>query len=351
MAIDHIEPAGCLCVRSFDEGRAMWNEMLTRCPTATLYHQNTWLELLERAYGFRLHVVTLEDLRYVVAACVFARIKTPLLRRRFVALPFSDFCPPLALSEDAELRLMQAMKRRTYPGAALEVRGVGIPAEGWECVERFVNWTLSLEPGLTTIERGLSTNFRRNLRRAARENIVVSRGSGEDYLQRFYRMHLLTRRKLGLPAQPWRFFKLLHEIFAASNDVEVWVASRSGRDIAGTVMLRTGKQIYYKWGARRPGDDSRANHLLIWNALEEYCSNAESIDLGRTDIRNDGLMRFKKELGASASTIPYSYSPRAPQEISAEALSGARKAAATIWRNLPVSAARLLEQAFYRYLA
>jgi hypothetical protein len=210
--IDHTVQAGCVHLRSFDEGRAIWNEMLTRCATAALYHQNPWLELLVRAYGFRLHLVTLEERRHVVAACVLARIKNPLLRRRFVSLPFSDYCPPLAVSKDAELRLLLALKGRTLPGAALEIRGVETAAEGWQCVEHFVNWTLSLEPGLTTIERRLSTSFRRNLRRATRENVVVSRGAGRDYLRRFYRMHLLTRRRFGLPAQPWLFFKLLQEI-------------------------------------------------------------------------------------------------------------------------------------------
>lgn len=349
--IDQIEPTECVRVLSFDEGRVTWNEMLTRCATATLYHQNSWLELLVRTYGLRLHFVTLEEREQIVAACVLARVKSALLRGRFVALPFSDYCPPLALSKDGELRLLQALKRRTGPGAALEVRGVGIAAEEWQCIERFVNWTLSFEPGLAAIARRLSANFRRNLRRATREDIVVSRGAGEDYIRRFYRLHLLTRRRFGLPAQPWRFFRLLHHIFGPSKDIEVWVASRSKRDIAGIVLLKTGKQLYYKWGARLPGDDSSANHLLLWNAFEEYCRQAETIDLGRTDINNHGLMRFKKELGASAVSMPYSYYPRAPRHISAEALSGAHKVAATIWRKLPIAATRLLGGAVYRYLA
>ena len=346
-----LKPAGCLRVRTFAEGRAIWDEMLTRCAITTLYHQNSWLQLLNRAYGFQLHLVTLEERDQVIAASVFACVGVPFAQPRFVSLPFSDYCPPLALNAEVELRLMQALKGRAFPGAPLEVRGVATTAEGWHRAERFVNWTLSFEPGLNTIERRLSTNFRRNLRRATRENIVVSRGAGQDYLSRFYRLHLLARRKFGLPAQPWRFFKLLHRLFAASDDVEVWIASRAGRDIAGAVILKTAQRIYYKWGARRPEDDSRANHLLLWNVFEKYCSNTESIDLGRTDVSNNGLMRFKKELGAHALSMPYSYYPQAPQLISAETLGGVSRTAANIWKNLPIPATRLLGRMLYKYLA
>lgn len=333
----------------FEEGRAIWTEMRTKCATTTLYHHHSWLELLNRAYGFSLHLVTLEENRGVVAACILARTKTPLVRR-FVSLPFSDYCPPLSLDDEAAKRLMKALMERAFPAAALEVRGIGA-AEGWHCAERFVNWTLRFEHGLTTVERGLSPNFRRNLRRAVRENITVCRGAGEDYLRRFYRMHLLTRRRFGLPAQPWRFFKLVREIFGPSNDLGIWVASRGGRDVASVVLLSAGNKVYYKWGARRPGDDSRANHLLMWNAIEDHCSRAHMIDLGRTDTRNHGLMRFKKELGANATSLQYSYYPRAPNQVSAEALDGVHKSVAAVWSHLPIFATRLLGRAVYRYLA
>jgi len=336
-------------VLPFDEGRPIWTEMLTKCTTATLYHQDSWLELLNRTYGFALHLATLEENACVVAACILARTKVPL-RRRFVSLPFSDYCPPLALNDHAALGLMEALAHRSFPGAAIEVRGAGA-APGWHRAERFVNWTLHFEPGLAEVERQFSMNFRRNLRRAARENIVVSRSSAEDYLRRFYRMHLLTRRRFGLPAQPWRFFILLREIFAPSNDLEIWLASRGGKDVAGAVIIRAARAVYYKWGARQPGDDSRANHLLMWNAIEYYCSRTDMIDLGRTDVGNSGLMRFKKELGASATSIPYFYHPHAPKQVSAEALGGARKSVAAIWKNLPIFATRFLGRAIYRYLA
>ena len=117
------------------------------------------------------------------------------------------------------------------------------------------------------------------------------------------------------------------------------------------MLLSAGNTVYYKWGARSPGDDSRANHLLLWNAIEDYSSGKHLLDLGRTDTRNHGLMRFKKELGANATSLPYSYYPRAPYEVSPEVMGGARKSVTAVWSHLPVFATRLLGRAVYRYLA
>jgi hypothetical protein len=76
-----------------------------------------------------------------------------------------------------------------------------------------------------------------------------------------------------------------------------------------------------------------------------------AIDLGRTDTGNHGLMRFKRELGAEAMPLPYSFRPRLPNSVSSEVFSGRQKVIATIWRHLPVSVGRVIGAAAYRYLA
>jgi Acetyltransferase (GNAT) domain len=332
----------------FEEGRVTWTAMVGECANAALYHQPAWVDLLSAAYGFSPFLTILEEQGRVVAACVLARTKSPF-GRRIVSLPFSDFCPPLALNDEAATRLMKALTHH-MSGAVLEIRGIKYAPE-WASHEHFALVTLCLNRGLKEIERGLSVNFRRNLRRAMRENITVSHSNTKDELRRFYRLQILTRRKFGLPAQPWRFFNLAHKMLASPCALDVWIARRGGREVSSAVLLRAGEKVYYKWGARLPGDDSRANHLLLWNAIEEYRSLANSFDLGRTDTRNHGLLRFKMELGGTIAPLAYSYYPYAPSDVSPEALSGVRKSVSVIWSNLPIMVTRVLGRAFYRYLA
>ncbi len=335
-----------LRLRPFTEGRAQWHELLNTCPGATLYHRDSWMQLLVRAYGLSLWLATLHQGSNVVAGCVFARAP---LSRRFTSLSFSDTCPPLAKEPGAAHRLLDALVAQAPSHRSYEVRGIGGMA-GWETVECFANWRLSLDRPVARIEEAQAVNFRRNLRRASRETIKIDRGSGIDLLERFYAMQVESRRHLGLPAQPWRFFDLVREIFAADGNFEVWIARENGQDAASAVFLRDGDVVHYKWGARRLNYRSYANHLLFWNAIEEYAPRARLLDLGRADVRNQGLMRFKAELGASASPLPSSFYPRAPRQVSAEVLTGGRAILARIWSRLPVFATQIAGRVVYRFL-
>src|SRR5260370_21420944 len=166
-------------------------------------------------------------------------------------------------------------------------------------------------------------------------------GRGVGDFQRLYGMQLESRRRLGLPPQPWRFFKLAWETFAADGNFEVWTARENGEDVASAIFIRDGDVVYFKWGARRLNYRSNANHLLLWNAIEEFAARARTLDLGRADVRNEGLMRFKAELGATASPLPCSFYPRAPSQVSAEVLTGTRALMARIWSRLPIFATRV----------
>lgn len=335
-----------LRLRPFKEGRALWHELLDSFPGATLYHRDSWLQLLDRAYSLPLWLATIDQDATVVAGCVFARAP---LSRRFISLPFSDSCPPIARDPAAAHWLLNALIAQTPSNRAYEVRGIGGVAS-WETVECFADWRLNLDRPLARIERALAVNFRRNLQRTSRQAIRIERGNGVDLLERFYAMQLESRRRMGLPPQPWRFFKLTREIFAAEGNFEAWIAREHGEDVASAVFLRDGDVVHYKWGARRFNYRSYANHLLFWNAIEEFAPRTRILDLGRTDVRNEGLMRFKKELGATASPLPFSFYPRAPKRVSAEVLTGASAMLAGVWRRLPIFATQVAGRVVYRFL-
>ncbi len=116
------------------------------------------------------------------------------------------------------------------------------------------------------------------------------------------------------------------------------------------MFLGDGDVIHYKWGARRTKNRSYANHLLFWNAIQDFARRARILDLGRADVRNEGLMRFKAELGASSVALPSSYYPRVPRQVSPEVLTGGHALLARIWSRMPMAATRLAGRYVYRYL-
>jgi hypothetical protein len=351
MINQHAAVAGArFAVQPFALAQETWRRALATLPGSTLYHRPRWLSVLSRSYGLRLWLAVLERDAELLAACVLAQSRKPFGTGRFIALPFSDSCPPLARDGDAMDEMLRQMALDETLGRGCEVRGVGAPRP-WQTSNFFAIWTLELARPMAEIERHYGRGVRRKLRQAGEAGVTIESGADAALVKRFHTLQVETRLRLGLPAQPLRFFKLIHEIFGATGDMEVWIASHRGRDLAGSFLLREGDCVHYKWSARRLLEPSSANHLLTHATIEHLAGRARLVDLGRCDVRNSGLSRFKREWGAEPHPLPYSFFPLAPSHVSSEVLSGPRRAMSNLWRHLPVPAARILGSALYGYFA
>lgn len=335
-----------LTIRPFTEARMAWRGLVQGNPLASLYHSEKWIELLRRAYGLRIVLARVDSPQGEGAACVLAHSRNPL-RRRLTALSFSDACPALGglRARDALLSGLAALQCEL---GAIELRGVAAP-EPWIQLDHFALWTLDLSKHASVLERSLSTNFRRNVGRAVHHGVNLERGQGNDLIERFYRLNVESRHRMGLPSPPLRFFRATAKLF--SGEFDIWIASRARRDLAAVLLLRHGARLYYKWSARTAGESYGAGHLLLWNIISESASRFEYFDLGRADRRNHGLSRFKREVGAVPAPLPCSFLPRAPHPVSAEHLSGLSLLASSAWKRLPRPIARALGGAVYGLLS
>jgi hypothetical protein len=333
--------------KPLSEAAEEWEQLLLDAPGALLYHSRKWIEVLRKAYDLKPTVVlAVDQAGNTGAGCIFATVGLPL-RRRSVALPFSDSCPPIAVDKSAARELILALRNNALARGGFELRGVAA-SEPWQVVNCFVDWHLPLRGSLASIQAGASKHFARQMRHAVKEGIAIEHGSDLNRLKRFYRLMLLTRRRQGIPPPPFRLFESVEEVFGSA--CETWLATKQGKDLAGLVVLRYGDRLHYRWGARID-DPSGANHLLFWNLIEKYASDFRVLDLGRTDYRNAGLCRFKRELGAVSAPLSYSYFPSVGEQVSAETLSGPARLASRVWRHLPLPVTRVLGTAIYRFCA
>ena len=113
-----------------------------------------------------------------------------------------------------------------------------------------------------------------------------------------------------------------------------------------------GDTLHYKWSARDSDETGRGRSsadLVVSRTLGRKLS---CLDLGRSDIRNSGLNRFKRGLGGHSSPLPYAFFPIAPHyPSSSEVLSPKRRVLTDVWRHLPEPLRRAIEQFAYRYLS
>jgi GNAT acetyltransferase-like protein len=330
-----------------EQARGEWDALTGSHPEATIYHRGPWLEVLRRSFGVRPSVAMIDDSSSTKAACLLAQGNP--IRRSLISLPFSDFCPPLAVNDSARESLLSrlaAIQNRPR----LELRGVagGYP---WNVLDHFQRWTLDLSRPFQAIEKAADRETRRHLRRAREAGVTVECSRGAEAMDFFFNLQLESRRRLGVPSQPLKFFRTVHEVFAQRDSIEVWFALHQGKRIAAVVVLRDGHDLHAKWSARAVGSPDGASHLIFMSIAEHHAKHASSLDFGRTDSRNRGLSRFKRELGATPTDLPYSYFPLMPAVTSAENLTGVWQTASRVWRNLPLPVARVLNNVTYRYLA
>lgn len=330
-----------------------WRDLLERTRDATVFHHPAWLRLLQGAYGYRITAccVTGEDGR-LLAGLPVAEVASRLTGRRLVALPFSDLCPPLvardapAGSERALSEALQALQRRG--GVPLEVRGTGEVLRDEPPGQRFRRHVLALSPDVAAVERRFKKpQVARGVRRARREGLHATIGDDRASLEAFYRLHVATRRRLGVPTQPRRFVLAFERLFADGLGFVLEVRHQE-RPIAAAVFLTAGDTLLYKYGA---SDERfwglRANNLLFMEAIRWGCEHGmRRLDFGRTHWHHESLRAFKLAWGSEELELRYRHvGGAAPGGRSARA----ERVLASVIRRSPPAAGRVLGEVLYRH--
>jgi CelD/BcsL family acetyltransferase involved in cellulose biosynthesis len=329
-----------------------WMDLLVRSPDAAVFHHPGWLTLLRATYRYRLTACAVAggDGR-LAGGLPIAEVSSRLTGRRLVALPFSDLCPPLLASDasaDAAQALGEALdafqRRRRLP---LEERGTGAVLDGALPGERFRHHVLRLEPDVAAVDRRFAkAQVRRGVRRARREGLRAVRSTDRPALEAFFRLHVATRRRLGVPTQPRRFILAFEHLFARGLGF-VLLVSNDERPIAAGVFLTLGDTLLYKYGA---SDERflglRPNNLLFMEAIRWGCEHGmRRLDFGRTHWDHESLRAFKLAWGAEEHELRYRYLGAAPGGRSGRATS----VLAAVIRHSPPGTGRAIGEVLYRH--
>jgi CelD/BcsL family acetyltransferase involved in cellulose biosynthesis len=280
-----------------------WTAFASTAPGATAFHHPAWLRVLRESYGYPgLVLAALDGAGAVAAGLPVLRVARPG-RAAWVALPFTDHCPPL-VRDDASLEALTHGIARWPAGrpARLEVRAALPLGSGWEPVEVGVRHVLSLEGGPEAVERRLPRPVVRHVRAARRGVLQVRVTHAAAALDAFYRLHLRTRRRLGVPVQPRRFVAALwRHLVEPGLGFAVLAERPGGPAVAAGLFLAAGAGCaIMKFSASDPSVwHLKPNHLVTWAAVEHACSlGCSELDFGRSELHHEGLRRYKASWGA-----------------------------------------------------
>src|SRR5437588_6493154 len=188
-----------------------WNAFVRDCPTALPFHHPSWSGLLGDCYAYSAAAMAVVDRRgQIVGGIPVVDVRKPFGARRYVGLPFTDYCPLLSTgSPRADVAQAISNGAARLRLNALEIRDALPPGEHVHTTASAVRHTLALSGGPDSVAHGVSKHHRRNIRRAEQSNLTLRQGTSRSEMRAFYRLHVMTRQRLGVPVQPWGFFDSL----------------------------------------------------------------------------------------------------------------------------------------------
>lgn len=338
---------------ALDVDDSRWIEFIESHQDTTAFHHPSWARLIAECYRYRAFALARLDLQgRVIAGMPVIEVGGAFRRRRWVSLPFTDWCQPLARSEAPGTDLVEELDaaRRQAGVSQLEVRA-HLAGDGAHASPVAVVHRLRLDPDPDCVYRRFKRlSVRKGITRAERHGVVIRQGESHLALTDvFYRLHLQTRRRLGVPAQPRRYFDLLWHHMIEPGRGFVLLAYTDGTPIAGAVFLAWNGTVIYKYGASDTRFwDLHPNHLVMWTAIRWGCAHGfDTFDFGRSELHHKGLRQFKSGWGTEQSLM-YTTIADHPAPPPEHRLQGA---AGPVIRRCPLWVCRAVGQLLYRYAA
>jgi len=332
-----------------------WDELVVSHPNASIFHDRSWLETLNRTYGYEPYVLTSSPFDQPLEnGIVVCRVSSWITGARLVSLPFSDHCAPLLEENDKAEEFIHWMQDACdlQKWRYVELRPLAAPCrEGNGLQPSCSYWfhELDLDRGLDQLFAQLHKNsFQRKIQRAEREGLTHEIGRSQQLMDEFYRLLMRTRRRQRLLPQPRAWFRNLRECMR--DKIQIRVARKGETPVAAMLTLHRGSTVVYKYGC----SDEKFHNLggmpfLLWKLIEgSKASGTERIDFGRTDLSNEGLIAFKDRIGASKRLLTYYRYAKTPKRGVA-ALSDSR-ALRQFFTLLPEAVCSLAGRILYRHL-
>jgi len=296
---------------------------------ASIFHQSAWVHVLAQTYGYKplfLAQVKAGEAGGSKAASILLdpaasarppttallpllEINSALTGRRGVSLPFTDACEPLGRDLEDIRRLVTAAVEwaHAHSWRRLELRGGSEAFPELPPATTFYGHTLDLTPSESDLLKQTDSAVRRAIRKAEQSGVTVEFSSSPEAVETFYRLLAYTRRRHGVPPQPFTFFHNLQRRILAPGQGTIATATFNGQPIASALYLFAGQSVIYKYGASDERHQQvRANNLVMWRAISTFARQGyTTLDFGRTSLDNPGLRSFKLSWGTRETTEHY----------------------------------------------
>lgn len=385
-----------------------WDAKLAAFPQATLFHTAAWARILRQTYRYDPTYLVVGDPEKPQAVFPLMDVRSWLTGHRGVSLPFTDECAPLCHSPEEVSLLLEAaislgrslrwktLELRTALFPSLSSRSPSLPlspsllppVSPYQPSTSYWSHRLALTSDTASLFSRFDSATRRAVRKGEAGQLQIEVATSLTAIRSFYDLMCQTRRRHGVPPQPWSFFENLQKIILALGKGCIVLAKRSepatctravpaqqkdddppsipwaggtqppptpiiesSVPVAGAVFLYSGRTVHYKFGASDEAQQQlRANNLVMWHGIKWHAQRGfTSLDFGRTSLHNEGLRRFKLSWGTEERRLGYTKIDLS----SGRYLTAPDRASGwqtPVFQKLPIPLSRLIGRILYRHM-
>ncbi len=298
-----------------------WDTFVENHPWGWITHLSAWRQVLERCFPhIKGHYLALVDEdNHIKAGLPLFSVKSWLMGNRLVSIPHATLCDPLVSNQGQMDRMMSAALTLAKNMGMEQVEIRTLMSTGLCNNKKFDarNYYKHHSLSLTRKPEELMKNFhrtcvRQRITRALSSELKVVTADEPSYLAVFYRLYVHTRRRVGLPPQPLRFFDDLWQTFYPQGRISLLLAFYRNQPVAALILFKFGKRISAEFAASyETFKHMSPNHLLFWTAIQMACREGyEIFDFGRTSPLSRELMDFKSRWGTTVMELPQYFYPR-----------------------------------------
>ena len=286
-----------------------WNDLLRTHPDATFFHTSNWAKVLCDSYRYQPVYFTSINNDKLSALIPVMEINSLFTGKRGASLPFTDQCEPLLNRSNRFHPFLEKIYQHGKKAGwkSVEFRGgQSHMGDNISYASYFIH-TLNLSKDHQEIFSNFRDSTKRNIKKAAKSGVEIDIGTSLESLKAFYWLNCITRKRHGLPPQPFSFFKSLYQhVFSKKKGIVV-LASFQEKAIAGGIYFHFNDKAIYKYGASDPAwQRFRPNNRVMWEAIKYYNKKGfMTLNLGRTETDNTGLLQFKRGWGGAEKIISY----------------------------------------------
>ncbi|MDQ7818401.1 MAG: GNAT family N-acetyltransferase [Melioribacteraceae bacterium] len=318
-----------------------WIEFINTNESSSIFHHPAWFSVLSKSYGLQLKIKS-----QLKGGIPFV-VKKGLRKVKYISLPFSDYMG-LLNPEKVNDAIISEIKKN-YHNIEIEIRDK-YEGNGFQNILFGYKHSLSLLLSEEEIFKSFKkTQVQQPIHKAIRNGLTASIRTDYESIIQFYNLHLLTRKKLGVPIQPKKFFYHLWKEIINEGLGFVVKVSMNQKVISSGIFAGFNKILTYKFSASEPDFIIyRPNNLMLWSGIQEAKKRGfEIFDFGRTDLKAEGLRKFKLGWGTTEEPLYYSYYPKAPENSNFKFVKN--MIVAPIIKYSPKFVCRLSGELLYRY--